>query len=122
MNRLFRTLIMSVVIAVFAAPLKADDDHERARRAFESGQIVGLNQILRRVHSTYPGKILEVELDERRGSNRGSPWVYTVKVLTPQGRVVDLRLDAKTMRIIEVRGRGAGKRRKHDREDEDSDD
>ncbi|MFQ5783256.1 MAG: PepSY domain-containing protein [Alphaproteobacteria bacterium] len=112
MRKLVIVLAFAAQIAV--APLVwAGNDHDRARRAYQAGQIVGLNQILRRVQSAYHGKVLEIELHERRGSNRGSPWVYTVRVLTPQGHVVNLRIDAKTTRILDVRGNGPEAAKKH---------
>ncbi len=106
MKRGLLALVLAALVALAPANVTADDDHERARRAFESGEIVGLRQILGRVQSTYQGKILEIELRERRRDGWGPPWVYMVKVLTPQGHVLALELDAKTTRVLRVRGRG----------------
>jgi len=103
----FFALAMAALLALAPTGATAGDDHERARRAFESGEIVGLPRILNRVQSSYRGRILEIELEERRWDAQNPPWVYTVKVLTPQGHVIDLELDAKTTRLLRVRGRGA---------------
>lgn len=99
-------LAMTLLLALAPTGATAGADHERARRAFESGEIVSLSRILSRVQSAYRGKILEIELMERRRGDNNPPWVYTVKVLTPQGHVIDLELDAKTTRLLDVRGRG----------------
>ncbi len=100
-------LAMAALLALVPTGATAGDDHERARRAFESGEIVGLRQILSRVQTSYRGKILEIELEERPRDGKNPPWVYTVKVLTPQGHVIALELDAKTTRLLRARGRGA---------------
>lgn len=101
-------LIVAVAFAAVESSARADeDDHNRARRAYETGQVVGLGQILAHVRQAYRGRVLEIELDERIWTNRRSLWIYQVKVLTLQGHVVKLELNAKTMRILRVRGRGA---------------
>jgi uncharacterized membrane protein YkoI len=100
-------LILAVALATTEPAAWADDDHDRARRAYESGEVAGLDQILAHVMQTYRGRVLEIELTEFVWSNRGSLWIYGVKMLTPQGHVVKLDLNAKTMQILRVRGRGA---------------
>ncbi len=90
----------------------AAGEHDRARRAYQAGEVVGLGKILARVGSTYRGRVLGVELDDRRRSSRRVPWVYSVTVLTPQGNVLKLQLNAKTMEFLSVRGRGAEAARK----------
>ncbi len=101
-------LIVAVAFAAVEPSAWADeDDHDRARRAYEAGQVVGLGQILAHVRQAYRGRVLEIELDERIGTNHRSLWIYGIKVLTPQGHVVKLELNARTMRILRVRGHGA---------------
>lgn len=101
------SLFLVLVFTVAQPIARAGDDHDRARRAYETGQVVGLGQILAHVGRTYRGRVLEIELDERIWSGHRSLWIYGVKVLTPQGHVVKLELNAKTMRILKVRGHGA---------------
>ena len=101
-------LIVAVAFATAEPSAWADeDDHDRARRAYEAGQVVGLGKILAHVRQAYQGRVLEIELDERLGTNHRSLWIYGVKILTPQGHVVKLELNARTMRILRVRGRRA---------------
>ncbi len=128
MKSAFFALAMAALLALAPTGATGDDDHERARRAFESGEIVGLPRILSRVQASYRGKILEIELEERRWTGQGPPWVYTVKVLTPQGHVIALELDAKTTRLLRARGaerfeseRKRKKKRKRKRKKDDDD-
>ena len=87
-------------------------DQDKVRRAFESGQVVGLPKILSRVRASYQGRVLEIELEQLDLPNRQKPWVYGIRVLTPQGNVLHLELDAQTTRILNVTGRGADAARK----------
>lgn len=68
----------------------ADADHDRARQALESGQILPLRSILERVEREYPGQIVDVELERDEGR-----WVYEIKVLRAGGALVKLKLDAR---------------------------
>ena len=97
----------AAILLLAPASAPAADEHERARRAFEAGEIVGLAVVLSRVRSAYEGQVIEIELDERRWSSRRIRWVYAVRVLTPRGNVLLLRLNAKTVEILDVEGRGA---------------
>lgn len=65
-------------------------DHDRARQAVESGQIVPLKTVLARVERDFPGQILEVELERR-----GPLWVYEIKVLQAGGVMRKLRFDGR---------------------------
>lgn len=51
-------------------------DHDRARQALEAGEVFPLRAIIERVERTYPGQVLEVEL-ERDGGRR----IYEIKTL-----------------------------------------
>ncbi len=104
--------VVSAALLVSATPAAhAAEEHDRARRAYQAGEVVALGRILGRVRSTFEGRMLEIELDERR-VNRRPRWIYTVRMLTPRGNVITIRLDAKTMEVLNVRGRGADAARK----------
>ena len=68
----------------------ADGDHDRARQALESGQILPLRTILERVEREYPGQVVDVELERDEGR-----WIYEIKVLRAGGALVKLKLDAR---------------------------
>jgi uncharacterized membrane protein YkoI len=71
-------------------------DHDRARQALESGEILPLPAILDRVERSTPGQIMEVELDRE-----GERWVYEIKVLRKGGSLVKLKLDARNGTALE---------------------
>ncbi len=74
-------------------------DHDRARRALESGEILPLRAILDRVDRDYPGQIMEVELE--RDDAR---WLYEIKLLRPDGALVKLKIDARDGALLGIKG------------------
>lgn len=75
------------------------DDHIEARALLQRGEILPLSRILAIVQQQVPGDVIEVELDH--GKHHG--WEYEVKVLTAQGRVREVKLNARdgTIRKVE---------------------
>jgi uncharacterized membrane protein YkoI len=74
------------------------DDHERARAAVQAGEVMPLASLLERLQRTHPGQVLELELDRQDGR-----WIYEVKLLQPNGRLLKLELDARTAQVLEAR-------------------
>jgi hypothetical protein len=95
-----------LVLALLAAgPAPAGDDrrdHERARAAVQSGQVLPLATLLQQLQRSHPGQVLEVELERE-----GGRWVYELRLLQPGGRVLKLELDAATGAVLKARARGA---------------
>ena len=74
-----------------------DDDHshDRARRAMENGEILTIAEILERIRSQAPGRILDTELEHEHGQ-----WIYEIKFLDPQGRLYELEIAARNGEIL----------------------
>lgn len=88
--------VMRVLLAVFMllSPLPvamADDDYIEARRLLDSGEILSLEVILRKVRQVFPGKILEVELEKEE-----QQIVYEIEILGDDGVIKEIYIDAKT--------------------------
>jgi uncharacterized membrane protein YkoI len=88
------------------------DDHERARQAVASGQILPLKAILARVEREAPGDVLEVELEQQDSG----AWVYELKVLQAGGVLTKLKLDARTGAVLKSRSRGRDRDKDRDRD------
>jgi len=81
MNLARMVATVGVMTALLLAPgpaVRAQDDHERARAALESGQAMPLVDLLNRISRDYPGEVLDVELEHdhhgygrRHGEERG---------------------------------------------------
>jgi uncharacterized membrane protein YkoI len=97
----WRAALYSALLLVLlgAGTSRAGDahDHDRARRALESGEIVPLRTILERVERDYPGQIMEVELERE-----DARWRYEIKVLRRGGALVKLVFDARDGTQLDV--------------------
>ena len=76
-------------------PAWADKDHDRARRAFQRGEIRSLSQIMADLKPELGGEVIEVELERESGS-----YVYKFKILPPNGRLWEVHVDAATGKIL----------------------
>jgi uncharacterized membrane protein YkoI len=104
-----------LVMATGSSLADSDSDHVRARLAVESGAIVPLSTILEKVESLYEGSIIEVELEDEEDEGDEdaiSGYIYEIKLLTPQGNLLKLKLDASTAELIKVKGHGEKQARK----------
>jgi uncharacterized membrane protein YkoI len=91
--------ILAGILLDPAAGIRAaerDHDQEQARRALEAGEILPLDAILEEVHQRYPGTVVELELTPEDGR-----WVYEVEVLATDGRLLKLRIDAKSKQMLQ---------------------
>ncbi len=88
-------------LAAMGAPAQArEEDHDRALRAVQAGQVMPLPQVLDRLGRSHPGQVLEVELEERRGA-----LLYEIRLLQPDGRRVKLEVDARSGEVLRARER-----------------
>lgn len=95
------SLLVMLLLGLAAAPTHAESAQERARAAVEAGEIRSLQDILEQVRREFDGRVLDAELDES-GRNR---WIYQIKILTADGQVLALAVDARTAKILRVKGR-----------------
>lgn len=93
--------LLLALLGVGAGHAGDGHDHDRARRALESGEIVPLRTILERVERDYPGQIMEVELERE-----DARWIYEIKLLRTGGALVKLEIDARDGKLL---GRPKGK-------------
>lgn len=112
-GRLLRRALVAGVLgfAVLSAVASDKDDHERARQAVQSGQVLPLPAVLERLQREVPGQVLEVELEHDRGR-----WIYEIKLLTPAGQLTKVKLDARTAEVLRVQLRESREDRQRSRE------
>ena len=68
----------------------AQDDHERAKRLKDAGEIIPLEKILDTVREDHRGRLLEVALRDEQGR-----LIYEVEIVDAQGVVWYLHYDAR---------------------------
>lgn len=70
-------------------------DHMHSRKALLAGDILPLRTILDKVEQQYPGQVLEVELEHNQ-----QQWRYEVKLLSNNGQLLKLLVDAQTGEVL----------------------
>jgi uncharacterized membrane protein YkoI len=102
-----RAVLFAAALCVAAAGAGAEGDsrgksrdHDEARRAFQRGEIRSLSDILTELKAQLSGEVIEVEL-----KRRGQSYIYEVKVVTPNGRVREVDVDAATGKVMKTESR-----------------
>lgn len=72
-------------------------DYELAREAVQRGEILPLARVIDQVQKSYPGTVIEVELEFDADGVE-----YELELATPDGRILDIDVDAVTGKIISV--------------------
>ena len=86
-----------LLLAAMGGTRADDDDHDFAKRALEQGRALPLADIIAKIGPQVPGKVIEVELDDDDGA-----LVYDLQVLSPQGRLQEIEVDAATGKILKI--------------------
>jgi uncharacterized membrane protein YkoI len=86
-----------LTLLAFCSVVQARDlDQDEALRLRQQGVILPLEQLLQQAMDRYPGaKLLEAGLEQKHGV-----YIYEVELLTVDGVVRDLDLEAATGRLI----------------------
>jgi hypothetical protein len=100
------------LLSLTGSPTQASErDHDQARAALASGDVLPLTQLLKVIQPPLPGEVLEVELERDRGR-----WIYELKVLQVGGRLRKVKVDARTGEWLQRGdGRGQSERRPEER-------
>jgi uncharacterized membrane protein YkoI len=86
---------LALTLAVAAGARADDDDHDQARRAREAGDVLPLATVRDRVAADLGGRIVGIELERQHGA-----YVYEFKMIMPDGRLVELEVDARTAAVL----------------------
>jgi uncharacterized membrane protein YkoI len=91
------------LLAAFMSHAGEEEEDEVIHQAIEAGEIVPLQALFAEIRREYQGRILKVELEQERHAEEPI-WVYEAKILTPEGHVLELEYDAKSLELIEIEG------------------
>ena len=93
--RLLSFCLLSFLAVCTLAPAR-DLDQDEALRLRKAGVILPLEQLVQQALDRHPGaRFLEAELEEHHGR-----YKYEVEVLTRDGQVREIEMDASTGRLI----------------------
>lgn len=98
MNRRARLLWLSAwsLTAFCSLAMARDLDQDEALRLRQKGVILPLEQLMQQALGRYPGaRLLEAELEEH-----DDHYVYEVELLTTEGVVREIKLEAATGRLL----------------------
>lgn len=98
-------IVMMSAVSAGAALVQADEaDQVRAREAMLRGEVEPLTKALEVIEKNFQGDIIEVELEEEDKFGTGPTLIYEMKLLTPTGDVLKIKLHAKNLNILTVDG------------------
>jgi uncharacterized membrane protein YkoI len=116
MRRFLGSILIAIAAAASAVPASADPradgsfvvadrgrgrgDHDRAREGVSQGRLLPLEAVLSNIARQIPGHHLDVDGPMQRGGR----WIYRIKWITPDGRVLIIIADAETGQILDTRG------------------
>jgi len=89
-------------MATMSMPVAVADQDSVSAAGME--EVVPLRSLLAQVSASYSGRVLEVEL-EREEDGEEDIWVYEVKLLTDNGRVLKLEYDAISLKLLKIKGK-----------------
>ncbi|NEX20170.1 peptidase M4 [Thiorhodococcus mannitoliphagus] len=97
---MLKPLGFGLILATLATPCVAgpgghDHDHDRARHARERGEVRPIEEILAATRAAVPGEIIGLELEREHGH-----WVYEIKVITQDGRLLEVMVDGADARVL----------------------
>lgn len=92
-----RALCIGICALALAAGALADVSQDTARELRRDGVILALEEILEQVRKRYPAaRLLEAELEKSDGR-----YVYEMEILTREGQVRELDVDAADATILD---------------------
>ena len=96
-NPLGRAALAALLLALVPLAPALDVDQDEALRLRQSGEVLSFQAILRQADERYPGaRLLEAELDDDDGE-----LIYAIELLTDDGVVRGLEIDARSGRVLE---------------------
>lgn len=98
----FVLLLGALLAGAFSSVVAGDkkhgkNEHDLVREALRRGEVQPLEKILAIASQQVPGDVIEVELEDERGA-----LVYEIKILTDTGRVREVKLDARTGKVLSI--------------------
>ncbi|PSU13161.1 hypothetical protein C9J03_06735 [Photobacterium gaetbulicola] len=95
------SLLFFAVSALASVELEIEEDHDDVMRAVQQGLVQPFSSLQSKVDEQLHGRIIRVELEED-----DDIWIYELKLIDPNNNIVRVEYDAKTLTILEIKGRG----------------
>ena len=76
------------------------NDHEKAIKAVNEGEILTLDQILQKINKNFDGRVVSINLKDSEKGLFG--WVYDIMIIDVNNKVKQIRVDAGTSTVLSV--------------------
>ena len=76
------------------------NDHEKAIKAVNEGEILTLDQILQKINRNFDGRVVSINLKDNEKGLFG--WVYDIMMIDVNNKVKQIRVDAGTSTVLSV--------------------
>ena len=76
------------------------NDHEKAIKAVNEGEILTLDQILQKINRNFDGRVVSINLKDSEKGLFG--WVYDIMIIDVNNKVKQIRVDAGTSTVLSV--------------------
>mgnify|MGYP002028944967 FL=1 len=76
------------------------NDHEKAIKAVNDGEILTLDQILENIYRNFEGRVISINLKDNEKGLFG--WVYDIMIIDINNNVKQIRVDAGTSTVLSV--------------------
>ena len=76
------------------------NDHEKAIKAVNEGEILTLDQILLKINRNFDGRVVSINLKDNEKGLFG--WVYDIMMIDGKNKVKQIRVDAGTSTVLSV--------------------
>ena len=90
-----RIFMPAAILSLLVAGAVQGDDYEQAFRLRESGEILPLEELMRRLDLGPDARILEIESELEHGRR-----VYEIEYLSGNGRIREVLIDARSGEIL----------------------
>lgn len=101
-TRLGLTCALSLTLLAVSIQAQASASHEQALQAVQSGQVLPLSAVLQKLQASHPGQVMELELEKHQDR-----WTYDIKLLQPSGRLIKLKVDARSGEVLSSKTRSS---------------
>jgi uncharacterized membrane protein YkoI len=92
-------LLAAAVATAGGAGKPSAADHDRAHAARQRGEALPLARILAIVEREVHGRVIEIELERD-----GGKLLYELELLLPDGRVIEVDIDARSGEFVKLEG------------------
>ena len=93
-------IILGASLLTGAGQALAYSEQDSARDAYQRGEIMSLEDIRRNIQRDFNGQIIGTKLKSSE-----TDYVYKFRILSPDGNMMTIDVDARTSRVINVKGR-----------------